>query len=461
MSVSNQVSTIMGRHAIIIGGSMAGLLTARVLSEHFARVTILERDPVDDVPEARKGQPQTRHLHALLARGLEIMTRYFPDLPEALAANGAIVGDLGDLVRWYTFGGYRLQRKTGLVGASMSRPLLEWLVRQRVLALPAVRLIDNCRVEGLVFDASQQRVAGLQIERRDQEQGLETMEADLVVDASGRGTLEAAGFGRPLESTVKVGVGYATRLYRRKPSNVEETEFFIVTGEPPHDKRSGLIFPIEGDRWICTLAGLAGDHPALDEEGFMAFARSLAAPDIYNQLVKLEPVSDIVGHKLPSSLRRHYEKMRTFPKGYLVLGDAICSFNPIYGQGMTSAAMQAEALDTLLRERPSTAMDGLAKEFFQRAARIVDIPWQLAVGADFQYPETEGKKAMGTDLINAYVTKVHRATQHDPVVYQEFLKVMNLIQPPASLFHPRIVGRVLRPRRIPVLRPAFEPVAGD
>ncbi len=435
-----------GSHALIIGGSMASLLAARVLSDYFAAVTILERDAVNDAPEARKGQPQARHLHALLAQGQQVIAHYFPDLLEGLQENGAQIADVGAAMRWHICGGYRIQTPTGLIGVLMSRPLLEWQVRRRVLALPNVRLIDACSVEGLVFDGDKRRVIGVRATRRTAAGGEQTYEADLVVDAGGRGALtprwlQEAGFAPPAESAVRIDMGYATRIYRRRPGDLPGAALIIVSSEGPHQKRSGLAFPIEGDRWIVSLGGINGDHPPLDEAGFLAFARSLNAPDIYNLLVKSEPLSPITPHKFPASLRRHYEKLQRFPRGYLVLGDAICSFNPVYGQGITCAALQVQALDALLAGRGD--LDNLARDFFARAARIVDIPWQMAVGADFLFPGTEGEKPAGLDAINAYMGRVHRATHHDPVVLKEFLKVMNLMQPPASLFQPKVLLRVL------------------
>jgi 2-polyprenyl-6-methoxyphenol hydroxylase-like FAD-dependent oxidoreductase len=447
---------------------MGGLLAARILSDYFDQVTILERDAVHDGPESRKGQPQTRHLHALLAKGLEVMTRYFPDLPQGLVENGAIVADMGETMRWYTFGGYRVQAKTGFEGALMSRPLLEWQVRRRVLALPNVTLLDAVDVERLAFADVGRRVEGVQVRLRQAGGEYKLLWADLTVDAGGRGTaapkwLDAAGYGKPQESIVKVNMGYATRIYRRRPGDLSGAQLLIVAGEAPHDKRAGLLFPIEGDRWICTLAGQAGDYPPTDEAGFLAYVRSLAAPDVYNLVSKLEPLSEIVSHRLPSSLRRHYEKMPRFPEGYLVLGDAVCSFNPVYGQGMTSATLQADALGDLLHARAAQGktLAGLAPAYFKRVAKIVDIPWQMAVGEDFRYAETEGKKARGTDFVNAYGARLHRATHSDPQVLVEFLKVMNLMQPPASLFHPKTVWRVLRSGRRQESTPQLAPaVAG-
>lgn len=438
--------TLLSQHAIVIGGSLAGLLTARVLSQHFRQVTLIERDRVNDQPEARKGQPHTRHLHGLLAKGLAVMSGYFPGLVDELTANGAQVSDMGAGMRWHICGGYRIQFKSDMIGALMSRPLLEWTIRRRVLALPNVQLLAECDVEELLTSADHSTVTGVKIHHRARQENI-TLSADLVIDASGRGSaspkwLEQLGYDRPAESLVKVNIGYATRVYRRQPGDLEGAQLIMIAPDAPHGKRTGLIFPIEGDRWICTLGGWAGDHAPLDEAGFLEFARSLPAPDVYDMIRKLEPISEIYPYKLPGSLRRHYEKLRRFPIGYLVLGDAICSFNPVYGQGMTSAAMQAAALDQLLGE--GIALPHLWQRFFKAAAAVVDIPWQLAVGEDFRFAETEGQKPAGVDFINRYVNRVHRASHHDPVVYTAFLQVMNLMAPPTSLFHPRILWRVLR-----------------
>ncbi|MEZ4861458.1 MAG: hypothetical protein R3C14_09130 [Caldilineaceae bacterium] len=448
-------------HAIVIGGSMAGLLAARVLSHHFQRVTLLERDPISDQPEARKGQAHTRHLHGLLAKGLETMSSYFPGLVDDLVAGGAMAVDMGEGMRWYVEGGYRRQFKSGMIGALMSRPFLEWQIRRRVLALPNVTLRSGCAAATLQTDPDHSRVTGVMLTPRDQAGQTEILSADLVIDAGGRGSsspkwLVELGYAKAQESFVKVNVGYATRLYRRRPGDMTGAQLLMIAPAPPHGKRTGLIFPMEGDRWICTLSGWAGDHAPTDEAGFMAFAHSLPAPDLYDMLTHLEPISEFIPYKFPGSLRRHYEKLARFPEGYLVLGDAICSFNPVYGQGMTSAAMQAAALDQLLDK--GHELEGLWRAFFKAAAQVVDIPWQLAVGEDFRYPETEGVKPAGVDLINRYVSQVHRATHHDPEVYTAFLKVMNLMAAPTSLFHPKVLWRVWRssrksPHRTPSLRP--------
>lgn len=438
-------------HAVVLGGSLAGLLTARVLSEHCARVTIIERDPVHNHPESRKGQPQTRHLHGLLASGLDIMTRYYPDLPDALAAGGALVTDMTEHMQWYTYGGYRQRFSMGRRAALMSRPFLEYLIRQRTLALPNVTLVDNCAVKALDVTADHQRVTGVRVERRNSEAGEYAWAADLVVDCTGRGSrspqwLVELGYAAPTESEVKVNVGYATRIYRRDPADPRSQDWILLTPEAPKESRFGGMFPIEGDRWIVSMGGWMGDHAPTDEQGFLEYARDLPAPDIYNIINHAEPLSDITPHKFTSSLRRHYEKLDRFPEGYLVLGDAICSFNPTYGQGMTSAAMQAAELDAILAQGQTSGAD-LALRFFKRAARVIDTPWQLAVGEDFRFPGTIGPKPASVDLLNRYVARVHRATLEDAVVGAAFIQVMNLMASPSSLMKPGMMLRVWRANR--------------
>jgi 2-polyprenyl-6-methoxyphenol hydroxylase-like FAD-dependent oxidoreductase len=452
-----KVGTNNRQHAIVIGGSMGGLLTARVLSKHFDRVTIVEKDRVELRPESRPGQPQTRHLHALLATGLNVMTDYFPDLPQALVNHGAIVNDFTDSMRWYSYGGYRVQFKIGFNMTTMSRVLLEHLVRERVLALPQIELLDRATVKQLVAtpagdmhsDANHQRISGAIVSQPNSKSQPTTLSADLIIDVSGRNShssqwLQDLGYAPPPESEVTVNVGYGTRLYRRDPEDPRSQTWVLSTPEAPHQKRFGGMFPIEGNRWLVSIGGWHGECVPLDDRGFLEFARSLPSADIYETLCSCEPLSEIIPHKFGSSRRRHYERLKRFPSGYIVLGDAIASFNPTYGQGMTVAALEAVELDRLLSANRSD--DRLAATFFDRVAKIIEMPWQLAVGEDFRYPQTTGTKPVGVDIVNYYVKRLHQATLSDRVVGDAFFKVMNLINPPSTLFHPQIVWRVLMAR---------------
>ncbi|QHV93799.1 FAD-dependent oxidoreductase [Spirosoma endbachense] len=441
----NHTDNAQRAHAIVVGASLGGLLTARVLSNYYQKVTLVERDPVNRQPESRHGQPQTRHLHGLLPGGFQIMLDYFPDLRQALTDAGANVADFAENMVWYTHGGYRKRFDMHLPAVTMSRPLLEHLIRERVLALPAVELIDNCTVQHLTTTTDKQRITGITIQHKLSGQ-IKSLTANLVVDASGRGShssqwLKELGYEAPQTSEVTVKVGYATRIYERDPNAPGSNCWFLYTPNAPHEKHFGGIFPVEGNRWVVSVGGWHGDSAPIDEVGFTEFVRSLPMPDLYAIVSKNKPLTEPYAYKFPASLRRHYELLNHFPLGYLVLGDAISSFNPTYGQGMTSASMQAVALDNLLAAQLPDHK--LAKVFFQRAAKIVDTPWQLAVGEDFRYAETVGPKPAGVGFINKYVSRVQRATLCDEVVCAAFLRVMSLLKPPTSLFHPRILWRVM------------------
>jgi len=443
-------STKSGAHAIVMGGSIAGLLAARVLSDHFDKVTLVERDRFPDGVETRKGVPQGRHTHGLLNKGQSILSQLFPDLVSALIEGGATTVQAGADLRWHHFGGYKVPFQSDLTGLSMSRSFLDWHIRRRVLALNNLDCIQECDIKELVASSDHTRVTGVKVQRRTGGGGEQILSADLVVDATGRGSqsprwLESLGYPKPEETVIKVDVGYATRIYRRKPGDVSGAKLLLVYPTPPREKRMGVLFPIEGDRWTMTLAGWLGDHAPTDEQGFLEYARSLPAPDIYNVVKRAEPLTDIFIYRYPANLRRRYEKMARFPEGLIVLGDALCSFNPIYGQGMTVSALDAATLDECLREQRRQRGDlaGFPRRFFNKVSKVIDVPWMFAAGADLMYPEAEGIKVPGTDFLNWYVGKIHQAVTRDPVVSLTFAKVMNLMEPPTSLFSPRIVMRVL------------------
>jgi 2-polyprenyl-6-methoxyphenol hydroxylase-like FAD-dependent oxidoreductase len=419
--------------AIVLGGSVAGLLAARVLSEHFTQVIIIERDTLPLEAMERKGVPQGRHLHALLARGYQIMTELFPGFRDDLLAAGALIKDISENVRLYQ-GRYSIQIRTGIAAVFASRATLETLIRRRVLALANVTLRQNCAVETVHTTADGQQVTGVSVCDRQTEQ-TETLDAALVVDATGRGSptlkwLTTLGYATPSESTVDVGVGYATRSYRRMVAD-EKADAMLVAPTTQTETRSGGCFPVDGQRWVVTLTGRFGDHPPTDEAGFLEFARTLPAPDLYQLIKNAEPLTEIVAYKYPASRRRHYEKLTRFPQRLLVMGDAVCSFNPIYGQGITVCALEAVALAEWLR---TPERDGLA--FFRRIARVIDTPWALASGADMVSTAKPG-------LTKRYFARVQRIAQRDPVVKLALIKVTQLLEPPTSLFQPKVLLHVL------------------
>ncbi len=434
--------------AIVVGAGMGGLLAARALADFFDQVTLIERDSLPPIGENRKGVPQDRHTHALLLRGAEILEGLFPGLIADLMDRGVPVIKCPEReLIWFDGGGYHAgfanrDDRTRTLG--VSRPLLEGYVRQRVLALPNVQAIEQCDVPGLLPSERGTRVRGVRLLRRASGSAEEVLEADLVVDATGRGSrtpswLEDLDYCAPQEDAVTINLAYSTRLYRRRVDHLNGARAVIIAASPKQ-KRGGVMVAQENNRWIVTLSGFVGDHPPLDEQGFVAYARSLAAPDIYHIVKEAEPLSQAVPYRFKASVRRRYERLSHFPEGFLVFGDAICSFNPIYGQGMSVAAIEALDLQRELRR----GTDCLWRRFFTRAARSIDIPWQIVVGSDLRFPEAEGKRTRAIRFMNAYIERLHRAAHCDPVVARSFNEVVNLLAPPQSLMRPSIVWRVLR-----------------
>ena len=430
-------------HAVVIGASMGGLLAARALADFYERVTVLERDRFPPAGEPRKGVPQGRHAHGLLASGREALEDFFPGLTAELVDQGAQTGDGIANVRWYLDGAYHCRFPSGLTGLVVSRPLLEAHVRTRLLALPNVRAIEDCDVLGPLASADRRRITGVRIKRRAPESAEEALQADLVVDATGRGSqapawLATFGYPAPAEERVKIGVGYTSRVYRRTPAELGGALAAIVA-PLPGEKRGGVIIAQEGERWIVTLFGYVGDHAPTDEEGFLAYAKSLPAPDIATVIKDAAPLSAPVTYKYQANQRRRYERLARFPEGLLVFGDALCSFDPVYGQGMSVAALEARVLQQCLARGAA----GLPRRFFQQASKVVDIPWSIAVGGDLRIPEVEGQRPLMVRFINWYMSKLQVAARHDAVVTLAFHRVANLLAPPPSILHPRISVRVL------------------
>ncbi len=442
-----QVTTSGGaRRAVVIGASMAGLLAARVLADHFDEVLIIERDRLPADAEGRKGVPQGRHVHALLIRGEQILERLFPGITATLIAGGATRIDLGSDLAWHHFGVWKRRFVSGLETTVMSRPFLEAEVRRRVLALPQVRYLDAHHVLGLRASKDAARVTGVRVQGRGEGDAEETRPADLVVDASGRGSatprwLAALGFPRPEEDVITVHVGYATRTFRRTGPFARPWKALYVLGEPPHHARFGVLSPIEGGRWIASLSGMMRDYPSTELPQFLEFARSLPVGDLYRALLTLEPLDEGVSYRFVSNLRRRYERMARFPGGLVVLGDSLCSFNPIYGQGMTAAALAAQTLGECLKSDGD--LDRLPGCFFARVAQVIDMPWQTTTLEDLRCPDVVGERPPGYALLAGLVARVHRATSSDERVALHFLRALQMIEPPTTLLRPDLLARAL------------------
>ncbi|MCX6050634.1 MAG: monooxygenase [Chloroflexi bacterium] len=430
-------------HALVIGASIGGLLAARALADHYQQVTVLERDIFPAAGEHRKGVPQARHAHALLPSGREALEAFFPGLSEELVAQRAVLGDSMQNVVRFISGSYHRRFRSGTQTLYVSRPRLEAQIRLRLLALPNVQAIENCNVLGVTATPDNSQVTGVRLVRRSVGDTEEVMQADLVVDASGRGShgqdwLQALGYAIPEAEQVKIDIGYASRVYERTAGEAQDAYSLLITTGPPN-RRLGVMLAMEDNRWQVTLAGYLGDHPPTDPAGFLAFAKTLPTLDIYNVIRDAKPLSEPLPAKYPASTRHYYERLTRFPTGYLPFGDAICSFNPIYGQGMSVAALEAMVLRQCLAQEDQA----LASRFFAAVGHLLDIPWTIAVGNDLRFPEVVGKRSPVKPLIDWYLVKLHRAAQHDPAVVQAFGKVASLRASPKTLLHPRVAWRVL------------------
>ncbi|MCI4065282.1 FAD-dependent oxidoreductase [Micromonospora sp. R77] len=432
--------------AVVIGASMGGLLAARALSDAYAEVVLLDRDVLPDGPASRRGVPQGRQLHVLLDRGRQVLGELFPGLGAELTARGVCPVDLHGEVHWYN-DGHRMRRApSDLIAYGMSRPLLEQVVRERVRALPGVRVLAGHEVTGLLLTTDRRRVTGVRVVTADRTEL--ALPADLVVDAGGRGSrspvwLADAGFRPAPEERVEVDVTYVTRTYRREPGQLEGMLGALANAVPGRP-RAGIVAPQEDGRFAVVLSGVLGEQPPTDDEGMAAFAATLPAPQIGALLRTARPVDPPARMRFPASVRRRYERLRRLPEGHLVFGDGLCSFNPIYGQGMTVAALEALLLRRLLAE----GGDGLARRFYRGAARLIDAPWQISVGTDLRFPEVTGRRTLRVRLVNAYLARLHAAATTDARLGAAFLRVLNLVDPPTRLLTPALLVRVLRgPRR--------------
>ncbi|MFE2581420.1 FAD-dependent oxidoreductase [Streptomyces sp. NPDC059378] len=425
--------------AIVIGASVTGLFAASVLAE-FADVTVVERDILPAGPQPRTGVPQARHAHLVWSGGVRAFDDLVPGLVgDIVAAGGRLVHIMGDMVSrapneiW--FHRFLSTHHRNLV---CSRDLLDSVLRDRVLTHDRITLHQHTTVLALEGDA--RRVTGIRASGEDREL---TLSADLVIDASGRGSrashwLRDLGLPGVTERTVNAGVAYATRLYRA-PGTTGNMDFPLINVQanpaaPPG--RGGIILPVEGGRWIVTLAGTRGGEPTADPEAFVDFALSLGDPVIGELIKGAEPISGVETTRATGNRRRYYEKAERWPEGFAVLGDAVAGYNPVYGHGLTVSAQSAVALRGVLR-RAHPADPGTALRIQRAAARPVAAAWDLAVGQDAFYPgATDTPPTTVEKFLARFVDRAVATGARNPRALGALLDVMSLEKPATRLFSP-------------------------
>ena len=423
---------------------MGGMLAARVLSRYFDRVTLFERDNYPRRPIAREGVPQARHLHALLMRGHRIIEELFPGITEDAIAAGAEVLDVGEDFAWRTPPGWGVRFRSGIEMLAASRPLIDAIVLSRLAAIGNIEIVQGRIVAGISSDKAG-GVTGVRV-RRTQEADEELVSADLIVDASGRTSrapewLRELGYAAPAESVVDANLGYASRLYRRRPEHERNWRAAFIQAAPPEQPRAGIAFPVEGDRWMITMCGGGGDHAPVTEPEHLNFARSLPSGEVYNLIRKAEPLSPIIGYRRTENRWRHYERLKALPDGFVVLGDAACAFNPVYGQGMTTAALGAMALDARLRKDDR---DGFSRRFQRDLARVIATPWALATGEDLRYRTANATRpSLAERFLQNYVGKVMAVSTYDSSVRRDLLSVFTMMSAPSQLMRLATASKVL------------------
>ena len=441
-----------------MGAGFGGLLAARVLADHFDRVTVLDRDALPRGPEPRKGVPQGRHLHSLAVRGSEVLEEFFPGLDGELARAGCPAVDQAKDTITETPAGRLPRFESGIVMRAASRDLLEWRVRRRLQGFPNIEFVPNREATGLLYDKSIGAVTG--IRTRDRSAGLAEKDfvADLILDAGGQASrssrwlIEIGYTGLP-ETFVDAGLGYATRWYKVPEDFPGDWKSLAVLPGWPEAPRGGSLRQVEGGLWTAVMIGIGEDHqPPTEPEGFLEFARSLSSPVIAEAIESAGPASRVYGYRRTANRRRHYEKMRNFPQNFLVAADAACTMNPSYGQGVTNAALSARALEKILAKWNRHDLSGLGKRFHKHQARSLAPSWTTTVSSDSQWAAGDLDELGPVNRrLHDLSREVMRLATEQPPVTRTLLEVKNLLKPPRTLLRPGILlpalGRMLARRR--------------
>ena len=441
----NRMPGMIGQRAVVIGAGIAGLAAARALSDSFAEVVILERDKLTPDAAPRIGVPQGKQPHALLVGGQRALSELFPRFVEQLLKSGALAYD-------YTkarveMGGFdpMPQRDLGIPIYSASRPLIEHVIRTELEQISNVSLQQLSRVESLTLSDS----GAINGARYAAGGAVRAMSADLVVDASGRGAptlrlLDTLGCPHPETSQIGINIDYSTAIFAKPKDASTDWLLLITMAAAPKERRGGIIMPIEGNQWMVTLTCRHPDAPppATDAE-FLEFAKSLRTQSIFNAIRSAERITPIVRHRFTGSERVHWERLSTLPRGLLLLGDAACHFNPIFGQGMSAAAQQGLALQKLAGAAASETdpLAWLQLSYFRKLAQVLDAPWSAAVG-DLVYPQTIGTRPETFERTMKFSAGLMRLAAADCEVHKLMTEVQQMIKPPSAFGDPELQRRV-------------------
>ena len=427
--------------AVVIGGSIAGMLAATALSHHFKAVTILERDSLADETQPRKGAPQGNHVHVLLTSGLQALEQFFPGFLAEMLADGVEPIKWSEEMRWFQAGSWKTRIPCGLVFYPQSRVSLEGRIRARVRKLPNVKFQTGSSVLGLLCDPARESVTGVRVQTA---AGELDMLADLVLEAGGRGSralkwLEELGYAPPPKESLTIDLVYVSRLYQKTST---PRDWKGLASHPlPDVPRGAILLPIDDERWILTMFGYNGEHPSTEPEAILPFLKNLPVPDLYDTLLNATPLSDPIRFNYPQEIRQRFDHLQRFPAGLLLMGDALCSVDPVFGQGMTPSCKEALALDKLLVAGLEDA--AFRKKFFAACQNISAVPWLITASEALRFKKTPGSRSIVIRFLQWYTGYVFDLSATDVEVYSAFLDVMHLLAGPEALLRPRVLGKVL------------------
>ena len=444
----NVMSGLLGRRAVVVGAGIGGLAMAGALANYFEQVEVFERDCLPPSPASRSGTPQDRHPHGLLAGGLRALGEIFPGFESDLAMAGAVPVRVAQEIQYERSDvGVLPKRDFGMTLLCASRPLIELVLRRRAEAMPNIVLRRNCRVTGIVPTTNGAAVDGIRFDAGSGRS--EILAAELVVDASGRGALtstlfETLGWERPAETEVGVDLSYATAVVAIPPDAASDWKLVLTQPDPPFLALHAVLVPTEDDRWIIAIADHGATARVETWDAFLQASRSLASPTVYNALRYAQPPSGIRHYRFPMSYWKHFEQLPRLPHGVLPVADSLCRFNPIHGQGMSSAAKQARLLQDVLGraggERDPIA--ALQMGFMAEVASVLETPWNMSTSADLAFPGTRGERPENFGEMQQFEAALFRAAVADPVVHRAVMEVAQLLQPQSRLQDPQIMRRI-------------------
>lgn len=445
--------------AVVLGGSIAGLFAARVLADAYDEVVVVDRDLLVGISEPRRSRPQGRHINALHCRGRLVMEELFPGITAQMIADGCPSGDMAGNIRWFFDGKRAKQHFVDLLAVPATAPVMEQYIRERTQALPAVTFMEQHDILGLVTTPDRSQVTGVRVQRLHSDDAEETVRADLIVDATGRGSrtpvwLAQLGYPQVEEDRTKIGLGYVTQHYTMR-GDPWQGDLAIIPVASPRIPRGAIFTKTDSGKVELTAYGLLGDHPPTDQAGFYAFIKSLAAPDIYDALQHADPVDEPVAFRFPTTIRRHYERMTSFPAGLLVTGDAVTCFNPVYAQGQTVAALSA----LVMRQHLHSGAAPDPQQYFSDLAReVIDAPWEMTHTVDLSYPGVPGRRTLKVRIGQAYLARVQAAATRDGTITAAYMRAAGMVDPPSALMRPGFMLRVLRKSwRGPATTPPRQP----